>query len=137
MSLVFLDTNVLIYSISTDAREASNRERAGALLDRDDCALSVQVLQEFYVQATRPMRADAISHQLAEGFIRTWLRFRIQDMTLTLMQAALAIKAAHGFSYWDSAIVAAAQAQGCEQLMSEDMSDGREVAGVRIINPFR
>ena len=137
MSLVFLDTNVLIYSISTDAREASNRERAGALLDRDDCALSVQVLQEFYVQATRPTRADAISHQLAEGFIRTWLRFRIQDMTLTLMQAALAIKAAHGFSYWDSAIVAAAQAQGCEQLMSEHMSDGREVAGVRIINPFR
>ena len=52
--LRFLDTNILLYSISRDAREAAKRDRAVALLERDDGALSVQVLQEFYVQATRP-----------------------------------------------------------------------------------
>jgi len=47
------------------------------------------------------------------------------------------IKAAHGFSYWDSAIIAAARALGCHELYSEDMSHGREVEGITIVNPFR
>jgi predicted nucleic acid-binding protein len=47
------------------------------------------------------------------------------------------IKAAHGFSYWDSAIVAAARAPGCGTLYSEDLSHGREVEGIKIINPYR
>ena len=46
----FLDTNILIYSISDNPAEAAKRSCAEALLARDDGALSVQVLQEFYVQ---------------------------------------------------------------------------------------
>ena len=53
---VFFDTNVLIYSISADSAEAEKRRRATELLRRDDGALSIQVLQEFYAQATRPTR---------------------------------------------------------------------------------
>jgi predicted nucleic acid-binding protein len=49
----------------------------------------------------------------------------------------LGIKAAHGFSYWDSAIIAAARALGCGILYSEDVSHGRQVEGITIINPFR
>ena len=52
----FLDTNILLYSISRNPADALKRERAIALLGRDDGALSVQVLQEFYVQATRATR---------------------------------------------------------------------------------
>lgn len=133
----FLDTNILLYSISTAAGEAAKRARAIALLDRDDCAVSVQVLQEFYVQATRLSRPDAIPHALAAGLIGTWLRFAVQDNTVAVMQGALEIKAAHGFSYWDSAIIAAARALGCGELFSEDMSHGRSIDGVTIINPFR
>jgi predicted nucleic acid-binding protein len=97
----------------------------------------VQVLQEFYVQATRPTRAGRLPHDLAVGLIRTWMRFPVQEMTVTIMEAALEIKAAVGFSYLDSAIVAAARALGCATLYLEDMNDGREIAGVTIINPFR
>ena len=50
---------------------------------------------------------------------------------------ALEIKVIHGLSYWDAAIVAAARALGCRELLSEDMSHGREVEGVTINNPFR
>jgi predicted nucleic acid-binding protein len=107
------------------------------LLDADDLALSVQVLQEFYVQATRPTRRDALPAELAAGLIQTWLRFTVQDVTLTVMNHALELSRRHRFSYWDSAIIAAALAVGCRELLTEDLTHGREVDGMVISNPFR
>jgi predicted nucleic acid-binding protein len=133
----FLDTNILLYSITGDPAEAAKRDIAIALLDADDIALSVQVLQEFYVQATRVTRPDALPHEIAAGLIRTWLRFKIQETTLPVALGALDIKVTHRLSYWDAAIVAAARALGCRELLSEDMSHGQEVEGVLIVNPFR
>jgi predicted nucleic acid-binding protein len=133
----FIDTNVLLYSISRDPAEAAKRGIAIALLDNEDIALSVQVLQEFYVQATRTTRPDAIAHDIAVGLLRTWLRFKVQEMTLPVMMSALEITTIYELSYWDAAIVAAARALGCRELLSEDMSHGREVEGVIINNPFR
>jgi len=60
-----------------------------------------------------------------------------QAVALSIFTGALEIKAAHGFSYWDSAIIAAARALGWSTLYSEDLSHGREVVGITIINPFR
>ena len=133
----FLDTNILLYSISPDPAEAKKHQRAVELLEDDDGALSVQVLQEFYAQATRPTRHQPLSHPLAMGFIERWTRFPVQDMTIGILRAALDIKARHRFSYWDSAIIAAAQALGCRTLYSEDMGHARTVEGVIIVNPFR
>ncbi|MGH8211467.1 MAG: PIN domain-containing protein [Steroidobacteraceae bacterium] len=135
--LHFFDTNILLYSISRAPDEATKQQRAIALLDEDDGALSVQVLQEFYVQATRATRPDPLPHAIAAGLIRTWMRFAVQDITASLLTQALDLKAAHGFSYWDSAIIAAARTLGCRELYSEDMAHGREVEGVLIVNPFR
>jgi predicted nucleic acid-binding protein len=133
----FLDTNILLYSISSDPAEAAKRESARLLMDRDDGALSIQVLQEFYVQATRSTRLDPLPHEIAVGLIGTWTRFAVQELTLSILDAALEIKTTHGFSYWDSAIIAAARALGCGELYSEDMSHGREIEGILIVNPFR
>ena len=136
-ALRFIDTNVLLYSISRDPAEAPKRDTAIALLDTENIALSIQVLQEFYVQATRATRPDALAHEIAVGLLRTWLRFKVQEITLAVMIGALEIKANYQLSYWDAAIVAAACALGCRELLSEDMSHGREVEGVIISNPFR
>jgi len=133
----FLDTNVLLYSISTHPRESAKRRVAVELLERDDCALSVQVLQEFYVQATRATRSDPLPHDIAVGLVRTWTRFQVQETTLAIVEGAFEIKATHRFSYWDSAIIAAARALGCRELCSEDLAHGREIEGLRIVNPFR
>jgi predicted nucleic acid-binding protein len=133
----FLDTNILLYSISSDPAEAAKRESARLLMDRDDGALSIQVLQEFYVQATRSTRLDPLPHEIAVGLIGTWTRFAVQEITLSILDAALEIKTSHGFSYWDSAIIAAARALGCGELYSENMSHGREIEGILIVNPFR
>ena len=132
----FIDTNILLYSISRAPQEADKRMIAELLLDTGDNALSVQVLQEFYVQATRATRPDALPHDIAAGLVRTWLRFRLQETTLPVMLGALEIKAAHLLSYWDAAIVAAARALGCREIYSEDMSHGRDIEGTVIVNPF-
>ena len=133
----FLDTNILLYSISRNPADRLKRERAIALLAQDDGALSVQVLQEFYVQATRATRPRPLSHETALGLLTAWTRFKVQEITLSILNSALEITAAHRFSYWDSAIIAAARALGCRELYSEDMSHGREIEGVVIVNPFR
>jgi predicted nucleic acid-binding protein len=133
----FIDTNILLYSISRAEDEALKRDKAITLLDQEGGGLSVQVLQEFYVQATRVTRRDPLPHDIAAGLIRTWLRFEVQDITTSVLTQALDLKLSHGFSYWDSAIIAAAKALGCRTLYSEDMAHGREVDGVVIVNPFR
>jgi predicted nucleic acid-binding protein len=137
MNIRFLDTNILLYSLSREPSEAAKRERAIALIESNDNAVSVQVLQEFYVQATRPTRSDALSHDIATGLVRTWMRFKVQEITVPIMTEAFRIKAAFGFSYWDAAILAAAHALGCPELFSEDMTHGQDVEGTVIINPFR
>jgi predicted nucleic acid-binding protein len=133
----FLDTNILLYSISQNPAESPKRDRALALLDDDSGSLSIQVLQEFYVQATRSSRADAVPHELAAGLIEAWSRFRIQDMTLPVLKTALRIRKAYGFSFWDSAVVAAALALGCDRVYTEDLTHGQVVDGLAIIDPFR
>lgn len=133
---VFFDTNVLIYSVSSAPAEAGKRERAEALLDRGDGVLSVQVLQEFYVQITRASRPRPMPHDIALDFIQAWRRHRVVDNTIDTLLAALAIHDRYDFSYWDSAVVAAARAAGCSELYTDDLSHGQVVDGVRIINPF-
>jgi len=59
----FADTNILLYAISSDPREAGKADRAVALLARRDIGLSVQVLQEFYVQATRRNSPNALRQE--------------------------------------------------------------------------
>ena len=135
--IIFLDTNILLYSVSRNPAEAEKRGRAGAILERAECGLSVQVLQEFYVQATRVSRPDPLTHEDAADLIGAWLRFPVQDMTVAVSIDALRIKHAHGFSYWDSAVIAAAQALGCDELYTEDLSQGQVIDGLTIINPFR
>jgi predicted nucleic acid-binding protein len=133
----FLDTNILIYSISTAPADAAKRERAIGVIDEGDCGLSVQVLQEFYVQATRPTRPGALTHDQAAGLVEAWMRLPVQETTIALLRGALDIRGRYGFSYWDSAVVAAARALGCRELLTEDLSDGRELEGIVIVDPFR
>lgn len=132
----FLDTNVLLYAVSSAPEEQFKAERARDLLEEDDWALSVQVLQEFYVQATRASRPDRISHIQAVALIESWLRFQVQEITVSVLQAALVIKERHGLSYWDSAILAAARAAGCREVWSEDLAGGHDYDGVGVVDPF-
>ncbi len=123
--------------MSTAVEEQPKAAVARALLDADDLALSVQVLQEFYVQATRPGKAERLTHEQAGSLIESFLRYPVQEMTLALMQAALTATAGFRISYWDAAIIEAARALGCKTVLSEDLSAGQDYNGVTVVNPFR
>ena len=133
----FVDTNVLLYAVSTAPGEASKAQVARDLLDADDLALSVQVLQEFYVQATRTGRADRLPHEQATLLVESWLRFPVHETTVPLLRGALEIRRRHRLSYWDAAVVEAAHLLGCDTLLSEDLAHGRTYEGVTVVNPFR
>jgi predicted nucleic acid-binding protein len=132
----FVDANILLYSLSTHSAESAKAEIARRLLDDDDLCLSVQVLQEFHVQATRPSRRGALSHDEAVALVQTWLRFPVQEITVALMRNAFAASARWHLSYWDAAVIEAARLQGCGHVLSEDLSAGQDYGGVRVTNPF-
>ena len=130
----FIDTNILLYSL--EGERSLKGIAALSLLNQNDCVLSVQILSEFYVQATRPSRDKPLSHILATHLIKTWCRFKIIDNSLDILQKALEIKEKYGFSYWDSAVIAAALKAGCHILYSEDMQHGQKIGDLNLINPF-
>lgn len=136
-SVQFVDTNVLLYAVSRAAEERLKAEIAREILRRRDLALSVQVLQEFYVQATRESRPDRLRHDQAVRLVESFSRYPIQELTLPIVQAAFATRARWHLSYWDAAILEAARASGCEVVVSEDLADGEDYDGVRVENPFR
>jgi len=135
--MTFVDTNILLYAISARPEEAEKSRKAKAILSGPDLTLSVQVLQEFYVQSTRPTRTDPLTHQEATALIQYWLRHRIVPLTVQVMQDALDIRKRHQTSYWDAAILAAAATAGCSELLSEDLNPGQKYDAVRVMNPFQ
>jgi predicted nucleic acid-binding protein len=132
----FVDTNVLLYAVSRDPQERHKAERARGILADRDLALSVQVLQEFYVQATRDGRPDPLTHEQAAKLVESFLRFPLADITRQVMLAAIATRHRFRISYWDAAILEAARSLGCDTVLSEDLSDGQDYGGVRVQNPF-
>ncbi|BBZ40936.1 PIN domain-containing protein [Mycobacterium conspicuum] len=133
----FIDTNVLLYAISHDPEERDKAKRANDILAARDLAVSVQVLQEFYVQATRASRPDPITHEQAVALVESFMRFPVAPITAEVVLAALATSQRFRVSYRDAAILEAGRALGCDVVLSEDLSDGADYAGLRVENPFR
>jgi len=131
----FVDTNVLLYAASTSPDELAKRERARALLAGLSWGLSVQVLQELYVNLVRPGR-EVMSHDDAVVLVRQLLRRPLAVSDWELLLQALALKQRFQRSYGDSAIVAAARGLGARILYTEDLSHGQDYDGVRVENPF-
>jgi predicted nucleic acid-binding protein len=132
----FVDTNILLYAASTASDEQNKARVALDLLGSPDLALSVQVLQEFYVQATRRKPSGSLTHQQATLLIESFLRFPVQELTLTIVKASLDARERFQIAYWDAAIIESARALGCRFVLSEDLSAGRDFGGITIVNPF-
>ena len=132
----FVDTNVLLYGASLEPQDVSKRKIARILLNETDLAISVQVLQEFYSQATRPTRPRPLSHEEAMRFLARILTFQIQPITLEIFHSAVAISQRFQISYWDAAILAAARVLGCDAVYSEDLNPQQDYDGLRVVNPF-
>ena len=127
----FVDSNVLLYLISTDARKA---QRAEALL-ADRVVVSVQVLNEFANVARRKRSAP---WQAVRGSLKVILRFAdVRPLDLDTHLDAIRLAERYRLSCYDAVIVASALQAGCATLMSEDFQAGQHFDGaLRVVNPF-
>ena len=137
MSAVFVDTNVLLYA--EDGANAEKHRQARSWLRAlwlTRCGrLSVQVLNEFYVNATRKLE-PAVSPGDARAEVRRYQRWRPWLNDHTTVEAAWTVEARWRLNYWDALMVAAAQQQGCTALLTEDLQHDQQFDGVRVVNPF-
>jgi predicted nucleic acid-binding protein len=92
-------------------------------------------MQEFYAAAASKQRL-AMSHDEAVGVLQSLSAFPVLPVTRELVLAAIELKQRFQLSYWDAAILAAAKSLGCQTLVSEDLNDGQDYDGVRVVNPF-
>ena len=136
-STVFVDTNVLLYAV--DPRDAKKRSGATAWLERcwrDRCGrLSTQVLNELYVNLRRV--APGLERKDARDLVqryRAWSPWLVDDVTVDI---AWTLEDRLAISYWDALMVAAAQQQGCDFLLTENLQHDRAIDGLRVVNPFR
>ena len=126
----FFDTNVLVYAQGSGEKG----DRARQVL-ADGGIISVQVLNEFANVLRRKFRLEWNIVAAAVADARE-LFDSIRPLDIETHEAAVALAEAHGFSFYDSLIVASALQAGCETLLTEDLQDGRRIDGLVIVNPF-
>jgi len=135
---VFIDTNIFLYA--RDASEPTKQAIALQLLEglwrAGTGRTSVQALNEFYVNATGKLK-PGLPADVAWEDVRALGEWNPQTIDVPLLAAARSVEARYGLSWWDSLMVAAAQAQGCELMLSEDLQHGARYDGVEVRNPFR
>lgn len=132
---VFFDTNVLVYAAVGTGKDESKRKRALDLIQSEDFGTSAQVLQEFFVTVVRKASRPLSAAQALE-WIEQWAAFPCQPIDRELVQIAAGISERFTISYWDAAILAAAEALGSRIVYSEDLNDGQRYGELRVINPF-
>jgi predicted nucleic acid-binding protein len=133
----FVDTNVLIYAHDVDA--GRKHDIAKAVL-RDLWAeragvLSPQVLQEFYVNATRKLKAPLAMPQ-ARSVVETYAAWCVDGITPGDVSAAFQLEDRAQIGFWDALILAVAVRSGARRVLSEDLNSGQAIAGLIIHNPF-
>ncbi len=137
MSVEFCDTNVLVYAY--DPAEGLKHERAAEVVDRlwdsREGALSIQVLQEFFVVTTRKLRTP-MPVAVARGYLEVLSRWRLFAPDGADVLHAIDASVRWQLSFWDAMLVTAAQKVGATVLWSEDFSSGRRFDGLEVRSPF-
>jgi predicted nucleic acid-binding protein len=131
----FLDTNVLLYA--DDASSGDKQEAAISLIEAGfrsrKGVISTQVLQEYFVNATRKLGVTA---DVARASVELYQSMHTVSILPADILEAIDLHRLHSISLWDSLIVCAAAKSGCRILYSEDLQNGRRFGSVRVVNPF-
>ena len=132
----FVDTNVLIYAYDLDA--GSKHEKAKAILrqlwSERAGVVSLQVLQEFYVNATRKI-PKPLTKDSARLVVESYGRWCVQIAPADLFRA-FRIEDESKLNFWDALIISSAVRSGANRILSEDLNAGQSIAGVLVENPF-
>jgi predicted nucleic acid-binding protein len=131
----FFDTNVLVYADDLDypAKQLTARKLWAEYRIAGAGVVSLQVLQEYFVNVTRKLGVDP---EIARQKIELLTEFNMIVLSAADVLAAVDLHRSDKISFWDALIVRAASKSGCRILLSEDMQHGRVVDGVEVVNPF-
>lgn len=134
---VFVDTNVLVYArdASEPEKQARAREWMQHLWEKGSGRLSLQVLEEFYVTTTRKLK-PGLKREDARADVLDLLAWRPVLVDGDVVEAAWSIEDRFRLSFWDALVVAAAHRAGCGHLLTEDLQNGADFDGVRVVDPF-
>jgi predicted nucleic acid-binding protein len=132
---VFVDTNILLYSISKSEpeKQAISSRFLEATIRSGNGFVSPQVLHEFSVNALKKAGAPPAT---VVGMLSYFEQLNLVPTDFKSVQRALAIIELASLSFWDACILSSAIDANCEQLISEDLNHGQVIGGVRIVNPF-
>lgn len=133
---VFVDTNVLVYAAAGHRDAPEKHARAWEVIGQGDYGVSAQVLAEFYVASIRKP-AVPLSREEAAAWVADLQAVPVVPIDGTLVAEAVERSHRHRISYWDAAIIVAAERLGAKTLYSEDLSDGQTYGTVTVVNPFR
>lgn len=132
---IFVDTNILVYAHDIDAGEKHRiaKNKVSDLWHRDLLpSISVQVLQEFYVNLIRKKIAEPIARET----VTNYLEWDVIDNNRFLFIESLRWKEKWRLSYWDALILAAAKQAKAKEVWSEDLASGRDYDGIVVLNPL-
>lgn len=133
----FVDTNILIYAYDADAGDKNVKALSAisGLWDSMKGIVSTQVLQEFYVNATRKI-LQPLPLAVVRGIIENYLAWQVQLIYPATILRASEFQERHQLSYWDAMIVAAAYEGNAKMLFTEDLNHGQIIEGIKVINPL-
>jgi len=136
MQGAFIDSNILLYAISGREEEKEKALIARELLLKADSHISIQVLNEFTVNATSA-RKHGLSREVASRHCSVWKSvFTVHPVNGATYDLAMVWFLPSRLSLWDSMIVASANLAGCDTLFTEDLNNGEVFGNVRVVNPF-
>lgn len=134
---IFVDTNVLVYA--RDPGQPDKQALAETWMEHlwasPGARVSTQVLNEYYITVTRKL-PEPLTQEAARADVADLARWEPVGVDGDLVAAAWDIEDRFGFHFWDALVVAAAQRAGCDALLTEDLQDGQDLDGVRVVNPF-
>ncbi len=135
ISKVFIDTNILIYSMDNynKKKRKTSRLRLKELSESRAGVISTQVLQEFFVAATKKINIDPID---AKKIMHSFNNFEIVTITPDIINEAVDCSILNSLSFWDSLIICSAEFSHCVSIITEDLNPGQVIRGVEIENPF-
>jgi predicted nucleic acid-binding protein len=135
--VVFVDSNILIYAHDADAGPKRDRavENLRLLWESGAGRLSVQVLQEFYVNVTRKL-ATPIARSTAREVVSSYGAWVLEPTTPETVTRAIDISEMAQIMFWDALIVASAEQVQATHIYSEDLNAGQMIAGVKVVNPL-
>jgi len=131
----FLDTNIIVYAVGEAPNEKQKRAIASGLLESSDFGISAQVLQEFYTTVTSKI-AVPLSTDMAFALIDSLLKFPFVAVDQGIVTQGIRNSIKYRISYWDGAIIAAAERLHCKILYTEDLNHGQVYGSVEVRNPF-